>query len=166
MKHDLKLLLVAIVVIAIGYVGYNYIKTPYSTKGYQSLPEFSLKDLEGNKFTKNNIANNKLKFIMYYNSECEHCQHQAEQIEQHINTFKDIQLIFISYQDVSQIKEFAKKYHLELPNATFLEDPKMKVLSQFNVKGFPFMVIYSKDNQLLKKFEGPTKIDEILKYLQ
>ena len=163
MKQDLKILIGIIILLAIGYVGYNYYTNTYAVKDYTILPEFTLKDLNGDSFTSENIPTDKVKVIIYYNGECEHCQHQAKQIQESIDSFNDVQLFFISYQETELIKEFATSYDfLERPNITFLEDKRLDLISTFTIKGFPFILVYSAENKLIEKFEGPTDISKIV----
>ena len=163
MKKDLKILIGIIILLAIGYVGYSYYTNTYAVKDYTILPEFTLKDLNGDSFTRENMPTDKVKIIIYYNGECEHCQYQAKQIQESIDSFNDVQLLFISYQETELIKEFATSYNfLERQNITFLEDKRLDLVSTFNIKAFPFILIYSPENKLIEKFEGPTEIEKIV----
>lgn len=163
MKQDLKILIGIIILLAIGYVGYNYYRNTYAVKDYTILPRFTLKDLDGNSFTRENVPTDKVKIIIYYNGECDHCQYQAKQIQESIDSFNDVQLFFISYQETEQIKGFATSYDFsEKPNITFLEDKRLALVSTFNIKAFPFILIYSPENKLIEKFEGPTDISKIV----
>lgn len=167
MRKGLQILFITILVLIIGYFAYDQFKIQSISTDYQILPEFTLNDINGTKFNSSQLHRDKQKLIIYFDSECEHCLEEAAAISQHIKSFKNIQLIFISYQEPEAITEFAQTYHfLSLPNAVFLQDNYLQLVTAFNIKEFPFMLIYSKDNKLIQKFEGPTDIRNILMELK
>lgn len=164
MRKGLQILFITILVLIIGYFAYNQFRIRSISSDYQILPEFTLNDVNGAKFNSSQISRDKQKLLIYFDSECEHCLEEATAISKHIDSFKNIQLLFISYQEPEAITEFAETYHfLSLPNAVFLEDKYLQLVSAFNIKEFPFMLLYSKDNKLIQKFEGPTDVEILLK---
>lgn len=170
MKKTLKIAIVAVITGIIGYLGYNIIKKiHYKTEvaaRIKNIPVFTFLTLENKAFTENNLPKNKVKLFVYFNSECEYCQSEATQISENLEQFKDTQLIFVSFEPIPNIKQFASDFNLlNKENVIFLQDKKIEFAKIFDAKSIPFMLLYSKEDQLIQKFKGVTKIDNIIKHL-
>ncbi|REH46350.1 hypothetical protein C7448_10820 [Tenacibaculum gallaicum] len=62
--------------------------------------------------------------------------------------------------------QFSKSYKLDnQKNVTFLEDTKAKFATIFDVNSIPYIVVYNKNQQLVQRFKGATKIEDILKVI-
>jgi len=171
MKKQLKLIIALIIVSIIGFLGYSiYGKINHKKEvaaRIKTVPAFSFKTLDGNLFTNKNLDETKPKLFIYFNSDCEFCQSEAESIHKQINNLNKVQLIFVSFEEIDKIKTFATHYQLlNVDNIIFLEDANFKFEPLFDAKGIPFMLLYSKDNRLIKKFNGVTKVENILKYVE
>jgi len=80
--------------------------------------------------------------------------------------FSDLEMIFISFEEMSMIEGFRNKHQFIQSNITFLQDSRLTFADKFGVGSFPSILIYSKDSKLIKKFEGETKVEEILPYIK
>lgn len=134
----------------------------------QQIPNFSFNTIQqGASFNQNNISKSKPKLFIYFNSECDYCHAEAKQIAQNLSKLNHVQMVFVSYESVETAKTFAEKYNLlNKENITFLEDKKLAFETLFDAKSIPYMLLYSKDNQLIQKFKGATKIDKIIALLE
>jgi len=84
-------------------------------------------------------------------------------VQQNIEQLKDIQVVFISYEPVEKIKQFANNYKLlNYDNIYFLSDSKISFATTFDVKSMPCLVLYDKDNNLIEKIKGQVKIKTVL----
>lgn len=167
----MKPLIGAILISVLVFLGYNISKKISYKKEVaeriKTIPEFSFLTLDNETFSEKELSKNSYKLFMYFNSECDYCQSEATQISKKVTLFKDTQLIFVSFEPVEGIKEFAETYNLlDIDNIIFLQDKKMVFEELFDAKSIPFMLLYSKDNLLIKKYKGATKIDNILKHIQ
>lgn len=132
----------------------------------KTIPNFSFLDINSNIYSNKNLQNKPIIFV-YFNSDCDYCQSEAKKIEDRIEDFKKIQLVFISFEEQEGIVAFAKEYNLyNKENVVFLEDKKGVFSQIFDVNSIPYIVIYDKDKNFLQKFKGATKIDAILKVLK
>jgi peroxiredoxin len=170
MKKKIKGLIVIALLSVVGYLGYNIANTLNHknevTERIQRIPNFSFHTLKGVEYTQDNLPTKPIVFV-YFNSDCEYCQSEATKIHQRLADFKDIQLVFVSFEEVLSIKQFAKDYKLDSQkNITFLEDRKGQFSHIFDVNSIPYIVVYDADRKFLQKFKGATKIDNILKVLK
>ena len=100
-------------------------------------------------------------------SECIYCKSETKKIQERLEDFNEVQLIFISFEKKDIIQQFAKDYELlDQENVLFLEDRKGDFSKLFDVTSIPFMVIYDEQKKLLKKFKGATNINAIVEVLQ
>ncbi|MDE1206173.1 TlpA family protein disulfide reductase [Tenacibaculum larymnensis] len=170
MKKKLKLIIGIVLVAIVTFLGYK-ITTKLNHKKevaerIKTVPNFSFTTLNGESFTQNNLQNKPTIFV-YFNSDCEYCQSETTKIQERLQDFKHTQLVFVSYEKKEQILQFAKSYKLDnQKNVTFLEDTKAKFATIFDVNSMPYIVVYDKNKQLLQKFKGDTKVDEILKFIE
>ncbi len=165
-KIGIALFLISVLV----YLGYN-INANLKHKRevaerIKTIPKFNFKTLNGENFTQNNISKTLPKLFIYFNSECEFCNGEAQKLKDNISNFKNVQLLFVSHEEMDNITAFAKKYQLlNKDNIVFLQDSKLEFSVIFDAKTLPFMLLYSKDNNLIKKFKGSTNPKKILTYL-
>jgi peroxiredoxin len=104
--------------------------------------------------------------LIFFLTDCEHCQREAGSIKEKIEAFKNYTLYFISNEKASSIKEFSEKYQLsDLPNVKFGKTELSMIIRNFGAIPTPSMYIYSADRKLAKEFKGETSIEEIVKSL-
>jgi peroxiredoxin len=171
MKKYLKIILPILVLGVITFMGYKVIsKINYKkevAEHIKTIPEFSYKTTAGKTFTEKDLKENIPTVFLYFNSECEHCQSEATQIQENIEKFADIQLVFISFEGPEKIMDFAKKYKIDnYDTVTFLCDKQVSFATTFDVKSIPTVVIYDKNKKLLEKIKGEIKVDNILKKIK
>jgi thiol-disulfide isomerase/thioredoxin len=104
--------------------------------------------------------------LIYFNSECEHCQYEATEIKKSISLFSKTSILMISSEPIEAIKVFSGQYELSNePAVTFAKINRDDVYKTFGSVSIPHIFIYGKDHKLVKEFKGETKIEAILKYL-
>lgn len=167
MKKYLKIILPIAIISLLTIMAYKVIdKINYKkqvAENIKQMPIFSYFDLEGNLFTKDNLPKNTPVLFVYYNSECDFCNHEAEMIQQNLEKLKDIQIVFISFEKTDKIKEFAQKYSLlQHDNINFISDSKATFATTFDVKSLPCLVLYDKERNLIEKIKGQVKIETVL----
>lgn len=105
--------------------------------------------------------------IVYFNTECDHCHNEAEQINKHITDFKNAEIVMVSPNPPKDILAFSNQYQLSKhKQITLLWDKDDKFRSWFGNASFPSVYIYNKDYHLMKEYHGEVKIEAITKYLQ
>lgn len=159
----------AILFITSGYMIFKIIKKREALDNIaitkQTLPNFTFYTLDSIATTNNFIQKDKPVCVFYFNADCEHCQYEAKEINKNIGLFKSTQIVMVSFNAISEIKQFAKLYGLNYPNITFLQDPKYEFKNWFGKTSVPAVFIYNAQHQLVKEYHGETKIEAIIKYL-
>jgi peroxiredoxin len=171
MKKILKIIIPILILGSLTFMGYMVVtKIKYKNKiseNIKTIPTFSYKTINGEVFCNKDLKNDTPKVFLYFNSECEHCQSEAEQIRDNVEKFANVQLVFISFEKPDKIVAFATKYKLNhYDNITFLCDSKVSFSITFDVKSLPTIVIYDKNKKLLEKIKGQVKVETILKKIK
>lgn len=101
-------------------------------------------------------------FILY-NSTCEHCQYELSQINAEINSFNNIELVFLSSEPIPAIKQSALPFEGNR-NVNFVKINPEDVFANFGTVRYPTILIYGTNSKLIKEFKGETKVEAILEY--
>tara|TARA_B110000503_G_scaffold137127_1_gene220779 strand:- start:381 stop:908 length:528 start_codon:yes stop_codon:yes gene_type:complete len=169
-KKKILFIIILGILCLLSYLGYSIItKTKEKNKiakQIQTIPKFELKTLDNVSFTNQNLKPNLNTIFVHFNSDCDFCHHEAESISQNLNNFKGIQFIFVSFEETEAIKKFAELYKLHnQENIIFLEDKKGEFSTLFNANSIPYILIYNKNNNLIKKHKGQLNANGILRVL-
>ncbi|WP_336128007.1 peroxiredoxin family protein [Mesoflavibacter sp. CH_XMU1422-2] len=172
MRKKTILIIVAVTVLGLlSFLGYNVIsKTKEKNqiaKQLEIIPEFEFLTLDQKPFTKANLKTNLNTIFIYFNSECDFCQHEAQSISNNLDSFKNVQIIFISTESIDTIKKFSEQYNLNnQQNITFLNDNLNTFSSRFDANSIPYLLIYDQNQKLIKKHKGQLNAKGILRALQ
>ena len=153
-----------IVFFCIFFIALSSCKTTQKTtvEGTKEIPYFTFTTLDNKRFTKDNFDTTRTKLILYFNSECEHCEKQGKWLAESIDSFKDLELTFVSFEEMDAIKNYRDKYNFTQENITFLQDTRLTFSDKFGVENFPSILLYTKKGKLIKKFEGETRVKDII----
>lgn len=136
-------------------------KPPYQR--YPTIPGLQLLTTDSTQFTKDDLPKKKQVLVMLFSPDCDHCQHEAEQIVANKEGFEKTQILMVSTYPLFRLKEFAQKYGLnEMENVTITKDPSYTLLSFYDVRTFPYLALYNKKGELLKVYKGSVEIDKVL----
>lgn len=172
MKKKLKIIIPVFVLCLIAFMGYKVVSKINTKKAIaeniKTIPAFSYASIiDDTAFTNESLVANKSTLFIYFNSECEFCNHEAEMVQQNIEKLKNVQLVFVSYEAKEKIKLFANQYQLlDHANIHFVCDTKASFATTFDVKSLPTVVIYNKNKELVEKIKGQVKIETILGKLE
>lgn len=169
-----KIILIVVVVTVLGllsYLGVNVFSKAKEknkiAKQLEIIPEFEFLTLEQKPFTKANLKSNTNSIFIYFNSDCDFCQHEAQSISDNLNNFKNVQFIFVSIEPIETIKQFSEQHNLNnQQNITFLYDNLDTFSSQFDANSIPYLLIYDQNQKLIKKHKGQLNAKGILRALQ
>jgi peroxiredoxin len=171
MKKYIKISIVLLLIGVFGYFGYQVISKINHKKevaeNIKSIPNFEYLGLNGKVYTEKNLKPDTPTLFVYFNSDCEFCNEEAKMIKENSEQLEAVQIIFISFQTQEEISAFATRHQLlNYGNITFLRDSKVTFATTFDVKSLPCLVLYDKDQNLIEKIKGQTKVALILQKLR
>jgi thiol-disulfide isomerase/thioredoxin len=136
-------------------------------KQFPFVPQFTIaKAPDSTVFTRDDLSKKKDVVMMIFNPECEHCQHEIKAITEHMNDFKKVQFVMISYLGFDQLKKFYSDYHIaDYPNIVMGKDNKFFFPVFYKIRNLPSIFLYDKKHQFKKSFEGSVKLEDIISAL-
>ena len=171
MKKYLKIFIPLVFISLVSFLGYKIVtKINYKKEvaaNIKTIPDFKYQNLQGESFSNKNLKKGTPTLFIYFNSECEYCNEETKMIQERLNEFNRYQLVFVSFEKPELIKTFAQKYNLlNYDNIHFVCDTKVTFATTFDVQSLPCLVLYDKNQQLIEKLKGQTKVEVLLKKLQ
>ncbi|HET7896711.1 MAG TPA: redoxin domain-containing protein [Flavisolibacter sp.] len=133
-------------------------------KRYPTVPALQL--LLGDsttKYTKDDLPKKTPVLLMIFSPECDHCQHEAEQIVANKEALQNIHIVMATTYPIYQMKAFAETYGLaSMKNVVMGRDPYYLLPSFYEMHNFPYLALYDKKGNLIRTFEGSVGIDKVL----
>jgi peroxiredoxin len=131
----------------------------------KTMSKIILDKIDGSKIDLQNLTNQP-SIIFFFNTDCEHCQNEAEEIIKYKNNFKNRNVLWLSIEPIENLLKFEEKYKIQetIPSLKIAKISITDLNKNFNISTNPTILIY-KDKKLVRKFDGETKIEVILKYL-
>jgi peroxiredoxin len=127
------------------------------------LPGVIVIEESGKQFLAKELPGNSI--LIFFGATCDHCQREARAIHDHLTGFSAYQLYFISMDSFQVIHDFAKEYGIaNQSNIHFLRADGASVSQVLGYLQTPAIFIY-KGYRITKRFDGETKVDDILKVL-
>ena len=169
-KQILKISIPIIFFILLGYFGYQIITKINHKKAIahtiKTIPKFEFQNIDGFIFTQQNVKQNTPTLFVYYSSDCDYCNNEAQMIHENIHKFNKTQILFVSFETPNKIKKFAQQHQLNnYDNVTFLHDSKLTFATTFDVTSLPCLVLYDKNQKLIEKIKGQIKPENLVKKL-
>lgn len=170
MKKYLKIIIPAIGIGLLMFFGYQIVAKIRHKKqiaeNIKTIPVFKYQNVNGGVFSNKNLKIQTPTLFIYFNSECEFCNNETQMIHENIQKLQNFQLVFISFEKPETIKAFAAKYQLlDHDNVHIICDSKITFSTTFDVQSLPCLVLYDKNNNLIEKIKGQTKVETIIKKL-
>jgi len=101
--------------------------------------------------------------LMLFNPQCEHCQHETEELIKNIDKFKKIQVIMSTTAPFDSMMAFREKYKLDTyENIVVAKDTDYFLFSFYQNNNLPFLAFYNRKKELLSVFQGSLPITAIL----
>jgi hypothetical protein len=137
-----------------------FLRMPY-------LPAFKIMRSDSTYITKASLKQDKHTIVMLFSPDCEHCQHQTEEIIKHIDELKEVQIIMTTYQPMDNMKRFCEKYELaKYPNILVGRDIYYFFGPFYKIRSIPFLAFYDKKQDLMKVFDGGATIGKITEVIR
>ena len=134
----------------------------------KKLPEFVFYRLNKKPFTKRDISSGKKIFFVFFDSDCDHCQHAMHDINAHYKEFNKTEIYLVTLDNVGKINDFLNTYSpvlINKANVTVLQDLRNEFIVDFNPRKYPSMLLFSATGRLLMYQDDPQNISQIFKLL-
>ena len=101
--------------------------------------------------------------IFYFDPECEHCQHEAEEVKKQAKRFDNSKLFWLSTEPLTKLRQFEATYALQktVPQLTIAQISKSDAYNKFGFQSVPTIMVYDSGGKFVKKYVGETKIEAL-----
>jgi peroxiredoxin len=134
-----------------------------------TIPDFNFFRLDKSLFTNKNLEADKMMFFFFFDSDCEHCQHAAMNLNQHYTEYKNAAIYLLSLDEQETINRFINTYAPNLKgkkNVTLLQDTKNEFINKFKPRRYPSMFLYSAEKKLLDYEDNEESMFRFLKQMK
>lgn len=128
------------------------------------LPEMVITLLDNSRLDVKKLSSGAI--LIFFQPECDHCQHAAKAISENLTALAKTELYFITSQPLEMSEKFSEEYKLAgHSNIHFGLTTTEEILGNYGPIATPSAYIYSAGGRLIKSFNGEVKIEELLKYI-
>lgn len=134
-------------------------------KPAQIIPDFTFYTMKNELFTQKQLQKSNRILFLFFDATCPHCRYETKLISAHYKEFKNTAFYLVSMDKKPQIQNFVHQYAQPLEgkdNVTVLADANRQFIEKFTPSQFPALYIYNSDRKLLKYWDTPVSIDQIL----
>jgi len=106
--------------------------------------------------------------LMYFSPDCDHCQDFTKALLKNYTVISNKQLVMVTFQPMEMVKQFATTYNLaSYPNIKIgTEGTSYFVQKYYQIRSFPYIVMYDKTGKHVRTFEGEQPYADIFKALK
>ena len=110
------------------------------------------------------LQKNKPVMLIYFATDCSHCQKLISDMKPFMKDFKGIQVVMITFSDIRMVKSFQNDYGLTAwPNFTLgTEGYTYTVQKYYQLKHTPYIAIYDHKGKLVQAYEKPPEMKELV----
>ncbi len=156
MKLLLKALLVACLPL-ISFTGYAQQK---------AMPDFRFIDTDKTSVTKSTIPKGKALLLIYFRSDCDHCEHTALELKTKARQYP-VQIWMVSGEELPALQTFESMVGLyDISNLKVLQDKNKQMHTFFNFTQLPYIVLYSASGKFVKQFDELPSVEVVKKALK
>ncbi len=132
----------------------------------KKLPEFNILQPDSTWLTRQQLPAADFIIIVYFSPDCGHCQYEAKEMINNMDSLQNTFILWVSYRDMADIKGFAQTYGFyNHKNLKVGRDPSYTIPSFFQIKYTPYVAVYNKKGEYLKAFEGGVEMPELNSFL-
>ncbi len=139
---------------------------PY--KRFPSVPPFKLLLTDSSShFTKDDLAKKKAVMFMLFSPDCDHCQHETEEIIKNITAFDKVQIVMSTTLPFDKMVDYYNKYDLKrFDNIIVGKDQAYFLPVFYDIHNLPFLAFYNKKKELISVFSGALPINKVAEELK
>lgn len=134
----------------------------------QTLPDFKMKLTDGSTFSTKNVSHKKPVLVIYFAPDCEHCRALMDQLLPQMNTFKNTQILMVTFESLDDIAWFENHYQTKkYPNIKVgMEVPVFFLKNYYHLEHTPFTALFNKNGKLMVSYKEYTPVSDLIKWVK
>jgi peroxiredoxin len=155
MKYLSSLVVIALLLL-LPYIGHSQQKT---------LPDFHFLNTDKEAVDKKNIQKGKALLLIYFRSDCDHCENTAMQLKTTAAKYP-VTIWMVSAEEIPALRTFEDMVGLyDINNLTVLQDNNHQMHKAYDFSKLPFIVLYTSSGKQLKIFDELPSVETVRKIL-
>ena len=141
----------------------------FAQKPAEKIPAFTFFRQDKTAFINKDLASNKLLYSVFFDTDCDHCQHAVADINKHSNDFENASVYLLTLDNNEKIATFMNKYGNQLigkSNVTILQDTLQEFIVKFKPEKYPAMFLYSPQRELIMYSDDEKQVAKFVKRIQ
>jgi thiol-disulfide isomerase/thioredoxin len=131
------------------------------------MPPYHILTIDSTYATPANLKKHRRVMLIYFGTDCPHCQHLTMELKSKMKEFGDTQIVMITWSDkfdIRAIKAFYRDYGLKkYPNITMgTEGYTYTVQKYFRILTTPFIAVYDNEGKMVKSYDKSPDIDALV----
>jgi peroxiredoxin len=168
MRRILKYVVLAVIVIVLGYIAlriYSGVRIKKEiAKKRELLPFHCFYALDEKRADLRGVKKRDSYVLVFFDPGCDHCEYEIENIISKADSFDNINVFLVSDQPVENLKTISDRYELhKYPQIDILFGDYQCIKSVYGIILMPTTFIYDRNFRLIKIFRGETNASAILK---
>jgi peroxiredoxin len=171
MRKTVRIIIIVIATLLVGslwYLSFNQISNKKEAFcRIENLPKIELHTSQNEILYLTDFSYDEVKLLIYFNTHCDFCQFEIEELSKRLPEFENTEIILVSAEPIDSIRPFMQTLgFLSYPNASAYHCPYDTLIKCFGQLAAPTTFVYGTNNKLLKRFNGATRIDDLLQVVQ
>ncbi|MGF7138632.1 peroxiredoxin family protein [Roseimarinus sediminis] len=131
------------------------------------MPKIELLSSQNEIIYLTDFSYDEIKLLFFFNTHCDFCRYELEELSKRIPEFENTEIILVSAEPIDTIKHLGQTLGLHvLPNVGVYHCPFDSLQKYFGQLAAPSTFVYGTNNKLVKRFNGATRIDDLLQVVQ
>jgi peroxiredoxin len=134
----------------------------------KTIPSFTFKKSDKTEFTNKNLQAGKFQFFVFFDTQCDHCQHAIQYIDQNYSKFNKTAIYLITLESAAKVNPFINKYGTSLKgkkNVILLQDSKNQFIQKFGPRKYPSLFLYSAKNEFIMYDDDEKNLVKFIKQI-
>jgi len=126
------------------------------------MPVVTMLRVDSSIYSTSQIQEGKYTVILYFRTDCPHCQKEMADILKSGSDLKTLNIIFLTIKPLKDLKRYAKFFKLaDYPNIITACDNKHEFLNYYKPAQVPYLLVFGPSKKLFRIYEGPVPVDSL-----
>jgi thioredoxin-related protein len=131
----------------------------------KKIPALRFTNTENEPVSNKNIPKGKALMLVYFRSDCDHCEHTAQQLKATAAKYP-VTIWMVSAEPIPTLRTFEEMMGLyDFDNLTVMQDHTQSMHRWFDFEKLPFIVLFDKAGKQLKTFDELPTVETVKKIL-
>jgi hypothetical protein len=129
---------------------------------FDPMPSVTMLLADSSTYSTNQIAAGKYTVIMYFRTDCIHCQKETADLLKAGAALDGVNILLLTPKPYADLKRYAAFYKLAaFPYIKAGTDKQLEFMRFYKPANVPFLVVFNRDKKLYRIYDGPVPVDSL-----